>query len=100
MLEDTLEIVTQVAEALDYSHARGVIHRDIKPENVMVAGESASPRAKVMDFGLALAGAASRLTRTGKLPGTLAYLSPNRSSRLTSTGAPTSIHWVPSSTSA
>jgi len=78
VLGDALEIVAQVAEALDYSHARGVVHRDVKPENVMVTWEDGEPRARVMDFGLALVGAASRLTRTGKLPGTLVYLSPEQ----------------------
>ncbi len=84
-LGEILEIVAQVAEALDYSHAQGVIHRDVKPENIMVAREEGGPehpsagrlRVRVMDFGLAR-GAASRLTKTGNLPGTLSYLSPEQ----------------------
>ncbi len=76
-LGEILEIAAQVAEALDYSHQQGVVHRDVKPENVMVTrGESL--RARVMDFGLALGDSVNRLTRTGSLPGTLAYLSPEQ----------------------
>ncbi len=75
-LGETLEIIAQVAEALDYSSRRGVIHRDVKPENIMVSHHGAALRARVMDFGLALRAAGSRITKTGQLPGTLAYLSP------------------------
>jgi len=77
-LGDVLEAVAQVAEALDYSHLRGVVHRDVKPENVMMSWEDGRLRARVMDFGLALGEAGSRLTRTGNLPGTLGYLSPEQ----------------------
>ena len=49
-----MDIGIQVAEALDYSHARGVVHRDIKPDNIMVTREEGSGlRVRVMDFGLA-----------------------------------------------
>ena len=75
-LGETLEIVAQIAEALDYSSRRGVIHRDVKPENIMVSRHGSDVRARIMDFGLALRDAGSRITKTGQLPGTLAYLSP------------------------
>src|SRR5262245_9624196 len=55
-LGDVLDIGSQVAEALDYSHAGGIVHRDIKPENIMTAREGTGHvRSRVMDFGLALA---------------------------------------------
>jgi hypothetical protein len=78
-LGDITDIGIQVAEALDYSHARGVVHRDIKPENIMVAREDGrGVRVRVMDFGLARAQSESRMTRTGTLMGTLGYLSPEQ----------------------
>lgn len=54
-LEDALEVVVKVCDAVAYAHHRGVVHRDIKPENVMVAGFG---QVYLMDWGL------SRLTRT------------------------------------
>ena len=78
-LGDVLDVGTQVADALDYSHARGIVHRDIKPENIMTSrDETGHVRARVMDFGLALATSEDRLTKTGTLVGTVVYFSPEQ----------------------
>jgi serine/threonine protein kinase len=76
-LPDALRVAHDVAEALGYAHARGVLHRDIKPENILLAGG----RALLADFGLARAiGAADyqKLTETGILVGTAYYMSPEQ----------------------
>jgi hypothetical protein len=73
---EVLDIGAQVAEALHYSHQRGIVHRDIKPENVMVTREGDEWRAKLMDFGIALGPKDSRMTKSDIIVGTLAYLPP------------------------
>jgi ABC-type transport system substrate-binding protein len=77
-LGEIIDIVMQVADALDYSHGRGIVHRDIKPENIMVTQEEGTLRARVMDFGLAKAASENNLTKTGTLIGTVLYLSPEQ----------------------
>ena len=78
-LGEVLDIGIQTAEALEYSHSRGVVHRDIKPENIMVTREEGgNVRVRVMDFGLAHASSDNRLTKTGTLVGTVSYLSPEQ----------------------
>jgi len=78
-LERALPILEQVAEALDYAHAQGVVHRDVKPGNVMVEQAAERVRATLTDFGLVKALAASTaLTSRGTLLGSPEYMAPEQ----------------------
>ncbi|MDP2998809.1 MAG: serine/threonine-protein kinase, partial [Bryobacterales bacterium] len=67
--------ISQVAAALAYAHARGVIHRDIKPANMMLTPDGT---VKLMDFGIAKAAADRSLTQAGHTVGSLYYMSPEQ----------------------
>jgi predicted Ser/Thr protein kinase/uncharacterized membrane protein affecting hemolysin expression len=72
----SLEIVVQVARALECTHGQSIIHRDIKPSNIII---DSLGRAKLMDFGLAkIATETSELTKSGYLLGTPTYMSPEQ----------------------
>jgi eukaryotic-like serine/threonine-protein kinase len=73
-LPTALRLVEEVAEALDYAHAQGVIHRDIKPGNILINEDG---HAKIADFGIAKLNLA-HFTLPGKVLGTPAYMSPEQ----------------------
>src|SRR4051794_8782315 len=72
-----IEAAAQVAEALAHAHSRGIVHRDVKPSNVLLA-HSERIDARLLDFGLAQMAEFDTLTAIGDVPGTLAYVSPER----------------------
>ena len=74
-IEKVYEIGQQIAEALGYAHANGVVHRDIKPANIQLTG--APERAKIMDFGVAKLMQA-QVTSTGTLLGTPSFMAPEQ----------------------
>ncbi|MBI3267452.1 MAG: protein kinase [Planctomycetes bacterium] len=96
-VRELLSFIRDIARALDYSHANGVIHRDVKPENILLAEPEDRPdarprsgstsrrlqaarlRAVLVDFGLARElGSASHLTVSGQIMGTPSYMSPEQ----------------------
>jgi hypothetical protein len=81
-----VEACAQVCEGLAHAHAAGILHRDVKPSNVLLAdGDGVS--ARLLDFGLARMAEAETLTAQGDVPGTLAYISPERLAGEESTAA-------------
>src|SRR6185503_4931283 len=75
--EGAVEAAAQILEGLAFAHARGIVHRDVKPSNVLVTEEE-HVSVRLFDFGLAQLEDADTLTAVGDVPGTLAYISPER----------------------
>jgi len=73
-LERALKLAEEVADALDYAHAQGVIHRDIKPANILITQDG---RSKIADFGIAKLNLA-HFTIPGRVLGTPAYMAPEQ----------------------
>ncbi len=73
--ERAVRVIEQLAAALDAAHAQGLVHRDVKPSNALI---SPSDFAYLIDFGIARGAAGTKLTSTGAVVGTLAYMAPER----------------------
>jgi hypothetical protein len=74
---DAIEAVAQVLDGLAHAHGRGVVHRDVKPANILLE-ERGEISVRILDFGLARFAEADTLTSAGDVPGTLAYIAPER----------------------
>jgi hypothetical protein len=84
--EAAIEAAIQILDALAHAHERGIVHRDVKPSNVLLA-EGPRVSVRVLDFGLAQIQEAETLTAQGDVPGTLAYIAPERLAGATTTEA-------------
>jgi ABC-type transport system substrate-binding protein/DNA-binding beta-propeller fold protein YncE len=71
-----IQLVGQLAEALDAAHARGLIHRDVKPSNVLVTREGPREHVYLADFGLTRTNSPDSVTASGQLMGTVSYMAP------------------------
>jgi serine/threonine protein kinase len=72
---EAVELALQVCSGLEHAHRAGLIHRDIKPQNLLIRGDGT---VKIVDFGIARSARGTRLTETGSVLGTAAYLAPEQ----------------------
>ena len=72
-----VEAAAQILEGLAHAHGKGIVHRDVKPANVLLE-DGPETSIRLLDFGLARFAEADTLTAVGDVPGTLAYISPER----------------------
>jgi eukaryotic-like serine/threonine-protein kinase len=72
---EAVELALQVCSGLEHAHRAGLVHRDIKPQNLLIRGDGT---VKITDFGIARSAHGTRLTETGSVLGTAAYLAPEQ----------------------
>jgi len=81
-IDETIELMGQIASALDAAHNAGIVHRDLKPDNIFVVEGPNGPVIKVLDFGVAKlldpAMGGKHKTATGLIMGTPSYMSPEQ----------------------
>lgn len=76
---ESVPLFIQLADAMKYAHANGVVHRDIKPHNIMVIEADGKTSVKILDFGIAqMKSESQKLTRTGEIWGSPNYMSPEQ----------------------
>jgi hypothetical protein len=76
--DEAVEVAAQLLDALAHAHRTGIVHRDVKPSNVLVEDRDDELAVRLLDFGLAQFDGADTLTAVGDVPGTLAYIAPER----------------------
>lgn len=74
-VEEVIDIMTQLTDAIAHAHESYIIHRDIKPQNIMILDDGSI---KVTDFGIAIAMNATQLTQTNSVMGSVHYIPPEQ----------------------
>jgi eukaryotic-like serine/threonine-protein kinase len=73
--EEVSAMVRDLGDALDHAHAQGIVHRDVKPSNVLIREDGVT---KLVDLGIATASDGTKITRSGTVLGTAAYMAPEQ----------------------